>query len=187
MLAKKNYDKLVKRILKFNKKYLKDKNYEDIINIKGTPYILFVSSYPNTLSCVSEDILKELECINIIRTLKECKFERTDKWTEKVVNAFIYEVITLYTYVQDATIIESEEVNISERYNVPINRLKTQVALFLTNLKSGKDKFNILHYFSIYNIIKWKYRDLEKLQQDIENQKIDDEDLKYLRELNIIE
>ena len=41
--------------------------------------------------------------------------------------------MNLYLYEADDTIISTCEKEISERYNVKTNRLKTQVALFINN------------------------------------------------------
>lgn len=123
----------------------------------------------------------------IVNTLRNINYKREDGWTEQVAIAFMEEVISLYLYEGDDDYIKDEEKDISERYNVPVNRLKTQIALFLNNLENGRDKFNIYSYFSKYEIVKWKYRDINKLQQDIEEDKLSAMDRILLKELNIIE
>ena len=60
------------------------------------------------------------------------------------------------------------------------------MALFLNNLERGMDKFHILSYFSIYEIMEWKYRDIEKLQELIEENKLPEEDRKLLIRMNKI-
>lgn len=123
----------------------------------------------------------------IVKTLDDIGFKRNKKdWTEKVAIAFMEEVFDLYLNEANDEVIETRRKEISTRYNVPTNRLKTQVALFLNNLDNGKDKFNILSYFSIYEIITWKYRDNEKLQNMIEENKIPESDLDILRKLERI-
>ena len=97
------------------------------------------------------------------------------------------EVMNLYLYEVDETIISTCEKEISKRYNVKSNRLKTQVALFINNYEKGKDKFNIGSYFSDYEIIKWKYRDIEKLQDIIEKDSLNKKDEFLLKRLDIIE
>lgn len=123
----------------------------------------------------------------IVNTLRNINYKREDGWTEQVAIAFMEEVISLYLYEGNDDYIKDEEKDISERYNVPVNRLKTQIALFLNNLENGRDKFNIYSYFSAYEIVKWKYRDMNKLQQDIEEDKLSLTDRILLKELDIIE
>ena len=96
------------------------------------------------------------------------------------------EVIDLYLHEGDDEIIEQREVEISERYNVKISRLKTQVALFINNLENYKDKFHIMQYFSGYEIVLWKYRDIEKLQEDVENNNLNTYDDYLLKRLDKI-
>lgn len=123
----------------------------------------------------------------IVKTLKNINYKRGNKdWSEKVAIAFMEEVFDLFLNEANDDIVDSYKKEISNRYNVPTNRLKTQVALFLNNLEKGKDKFNILSYFSIYEIITWKYRDSEKLQELIEQNKISENDLNILRKLERI-
>lgn len=71
-----------------------------------------------------------------------------------------------------------------ERYNVPESRLATQLALFLRNCKEGKDKADIYNYFSPYDLIRWQYRDSEKLQLDIENNKLNEFEIQLIKDLN---
>jgi len=121
----------------------------------------------------------------IVKTLQDIDYKRNKKsWSEKIAIGFMEEVIDLFLNEADDEIIEKRVKEISTRYNVPTNRLKTQVALFLNNLENGKDKFNILSYFSIYEILAWKYRDVEKLQELIEQNKLPKEDKKLLVRMN---
>lgn len=123
----------------------------------------------------------------IVKTLEDIKYKRgKNDWSEKVAIAFMEEVINLFLNEGNNEIVDTKIGEISKRYNVPTNRLKTQVALFLNNLEKGKDKFNILSYFSIYEIMEWKYRDVEKLQELIEADKLSAEDRKLLTKMNRI-
>lgn len=122
----------------------------------------------------------------LVNTLKSINYVRDGEWVEQVAIAFMEEVIDLYTNEGNDEIIKQREQEISKRYNVNKNRLKTQLALFLNNYDKGVDKFNIALYFSEYELVKWKHRDLDKLQEDIENDKISDWDKKLLRDLNVI-
>ena len=123
----------------------------------------------------------------IVKTLEDINYKRGNKdWSEKVAIAFMEEVINLFLNEANNDIVDKKTKEISTRYNVPTNRLKTQIALFLNNLEKGKDKFNILSYFSIYEILEWKYRDLEKLQELIEQDKLSEKDRKLLIKMNRI-
>lgn len=127
-------------------------------------------------------------------TLIAIDYKRESSWTEPVAIAFMSEVMDLYLGEEEnkeiegyAEFIEAKANEISKRYNVTKSRLKTQVALFINNLENGKDKFNIYSYFTPYEIIFWKYRDINKLQEDIENGKVRPSELNLLKELEIIE
>lgn len=129
----------------------------------------------------------------IVKTLKDIKYERKDtKWTSCTAIAFMEEVMSIemlfevYNFslqIKHNSDLEKICLDISNRYNVPISRFNTQLALFIRNWEQGNDKFEISEYFSIYEIVKWKYRDVDKLQQDIENNKITDEELQAIRKL----
>ena len=80
-------------------------------------------------------------------------------------------------------IIKQISEEISARYNVPVNRFKTEMALFIRNWEQGNDKFGILDYFTIYDIVNWKYKDPDKLQQDVQNNKIPENELQAIKEL----
>ena len=119
---------------------------------------------------------------SLVNLLRSIDYKRgSNKWVEQVAIAFMYEVIELYTKNGDEYIISELEEEIAERYNVSKNRLKTQVALFLNNLESGKDKFNILSYFSLYEIVMWKYRDIEKFQEDLELNKVSEAEIQIMK------
>ena len=172
---------------KLGRRVLKEISLEDYIQTYGhfQPNVvcdedkdLFVTtSYFSNIS-VRRTIVKTLEDINY----KRCK----NDWSEKVAIAFMEEVFDVFLNEGNNEVVDLRIEEISKRYNVPTNRLKTQVALFLNNLEKGKDKFNILSYFSIYEIIAWKYRDTEKLQELIEKDELPEEDRKLLVKMNRI-
>lgn len=119
----------------------------------------------------------------IVNTLRKTNYKRNqEKWNSFTAIGFMQEVINLYNIGQDEMFNEKAK-EISDRYNVPINRFKTQIALFITNLEQGNDKFGILDYFTIYDIVNWKYRDLDKLQEDVQNNKIPENELQAIKEL----
>lgn len=123
---------------------------------------------------------------NIVNTLKDINYKRGNKeWNESTAVAFIHEVFLLYKNETDPN---NDELNkqISKRYNIEINRFKTQVALFINNWEKGKDKFHLEQYFSKYEFILWKYRDIEKLQKCIEEDKLNEQYIEILRQLDYI-
>ena len=178
---------LIKNSFKAGEKYLNKIDIDTYIKTLGT--------FPISLDYKNKDVniiltSSYFENISarrtIIETLNDINFRRGNNWTEKIVIAFMDEVISLYLYEGNDEIIRKREEEISYKYNVPINRLKTQVALFIINLDNNHDKFNILEYFSKYEIIMWKYRDIDKLQELIEEEKVPENDLKLLRDLKFI-
>ena len=178
---------LIKNSFKVGEKYLNKIDIDTYIKTLGT--------FPISLDYKNKDVniiltSSYFENISarrtIIETLNDINFRRGNNWTEKIVIAFMDEVISLYLYEGNDEIIRKREEEISYKYNVPINRLKTQVALFIINLDNNHDKFNILEYFSKYEIIMWKYRDIDKLQELIEEEKVSENDLKLLRDLKFI-
>ena len=183
---------LIKNSFKAGEKYL---NKIDLNKIDIDTYIKTLGTFPISLDYKNKDVniiltSSYFENISarrtIIETLNDINFRRGNNWTEKIVIAFMDEVISLYLYEGNDEIIRKREEEISYKYNVPINRLKTQVALFIINLDNNHDKFNILEYFSKYEIIMWKYRDIDKLQELIEEEKVPENDLKLLRDLKFI-
>lgn len=184
-MFKSNYDKLNESFNKRGKKFLNEVSLPKYISTFG-------SVQPITI--VSDDNLKDLYISStyfanistrrtIVNLLQNINYIRPDKvWTEQVVIGFIDEVINLYTYEGNDEIIKEKELEISKRYNVSKNRLKSQVSLFLMHLDKGCDKYNISSYFSRLELLLWKYRDIEKLQEDIELNKISNSDIMILRE-----
>lgn len=187
-----NYE--VREIGKFGSKFTKQ-GYKLLKKLSLNQYLRTLGSFqPVSVNLDHKDLIVTSTAFSnlttrrtIVKTLQNINYKRDSKWTEQAAIGFMEEVISLYLYEGDDEYIKDQEKDISIRYNVPVNRLKTQIALFLNNLETGKDKFNILEYFSVYDLVKWKYRDLNKLQEDIEANKIDPRDYKALKELNIIE
>lgn len=184
-----------RNITKFNKSFIKNStnllnhiNMYDYIENFGKYQTLTVKVNNKDLIVTSSVFANISTRRTLVNTLKNINYQRgNQKWVEQAVIAFLEEVMSLYLYEGDDDYIKTVEKDISKRYNVAINRFKTQVALFLNNLDKGKDNFHILSYFSPYEIITWKYRDINKLQEAIENDKISEKDKNFLRDLNIIE
>ena len=158
---------------------------------------------------MSNILYKKIKREELVKTLIDINNKRNnDKWTPSVIIAFMTEALL---FSQADSFYKTQPNNIGnsllqihfpnkeeeyyeqclqelcERYNVPKNRINTQIALFIMNLQKGNDKADLLSYFDYYELLLWKYRDLEKLQNDIENNKISDSDLMYLKKYNIIE
>lgn len=184
-MFKSNYDKFDATFCKQGKKLLNNTNLQKYISTFGAI---------QPITVVSDDGLKDLYVSStyfanistrrtIVKLLQSINYTRPDKvWTEQVVIAFIDEVINLYTYEGNDKIIAKKETEISKRYNVAKNRLKSQVSLFLMQSDKGSDKYHISSYFTRLEILLWKYRDIEKLQQDVEDNKISKSDLFILNE-----
>lgn len=121
-----------------------------------------------------------------VHILKEIDYHRNeDKWTEPVAIAFMHEVMVYYgtTCIKSTGISTLEDI--STRYNVKQNRIKTQMALFLLNYKKGTDKFNIENHFTQLELLLWEYRDYDKedLQKAIEKQLFTEDTLTLIRKI----
>lgn len=109
------------------------------------------------------------------KVLKDTKHIRTGKkWSTSEAICFMHEVIEMEKRIELMTSEEHKEMmkDIGERYNVSPNRLKSIVMLFLWNLRKGVDKFDIYHYFTFYEIMVFKYRDTDALQEALEEGKL---------------
>lgn len=180
------------KVVKFSDKFINKGN--KLLKKLSTPtylrtfgsYQVYVSAGNKSLIATSNDFVNISARKTIVDTLKEIDYVRTGNWTVKTAIAFMDEVINLFSFEADDEIIEERKFEIARRYNVPVSRLKTQVALFINNLYKGIDKYRINYYFSKYEIVKWKYRDIQKIQEDVENNKLLDIDREILEELEII-
>lgn len=205
-------DKTYKRIIKaFDKIRNTDIGNIDIKGIldDNTSMCIPISDSNLFIYVMSDVSIKRLKRQEIIKTLMQINYQRKDKkWTPCTIIGFIEEVFTLYynnayyeindNFKEDKNLIiakycKDEESynkaiqNISKRYNVTKSRFNPQIALFLLNLKNNKDNSNMLKYFNYYEIVLWKYKDIEKLQKLIEEEKVPAIDLLYLQNLGIIE
>ena len=139
---------------------------------KDTYFITTTSASLNKLR--RDYMVLALDMCNTVRTAKE-------KWTETTAICFMHEVMNLTDNSTD----EIKEY-ISKKYAVPVSTLNTQVALFINNYERGSDKYCIDDFFTRYEILAWKYRDLEKLQNLVETNQIDEKQLNELKEYGII-
>lgn len=200
-----NYNKYLKQQRKFRRQIHKLKLTD--IDLYNTLYgscqwkIPLKHTYLNSYMLMMSNIrlMKEYRK-QIVATLIETNYHReNNKWQPKVIIGFITEVLQyfkgeLFFDVENNTIIlrhfqkrnkyyEDYLKRLCDRYNVPESRLKTQMALFLRNAKEGKDKANLYEYFSPYELIRWQYRDKEKLQQDLEDNKLNDLEIQLIKDL----
>lgn len=175
-------EQLEKLSFKFFKKYKTSENNDIFTKYRSWQAtfdniedLSFVFSTKNSLNMAYRNLMtKMLEVTNYKRN--------NDKWTQFVAISFLNEIFRLdlnnpyseYAYDKEY------KIEIAERYNVPINRFRTQTALFLNNLEKGKDKFELDKYFSRFEILEYKYKyKEEKLKEDLEANKVSDSD-KYL-------
>ena len=166
--------------------YSKVKKFKDKFNKSAKRFLTKIT----TEEFIANRLQFDIGCIDYYKDLhitSSFTIKRDLRTTFVKVIAFMHEVMNLYlSHHTSEAFIKGKELIISERYNVPVNRIKTQMALFLNNLAKGYDKFNINYYFTNYDLINWKYRDRKKLQKDIENNKIGACDLRLLKEYGII-
>lgn len=200
-----NYNNYLKQQRKFRKQINKLKLTD--VDLYNTLYgscqwkIPLKCTYLNSYMIMMSNIkLMQKYRQQIVSTLIEINYHRgNEKWEPKVIIAFMTEALQyfkgeIFFDVQnnDITLIHFKERNkyyedylkrLCDRYNVPENRLKTQIALFLRNAKEGKDKANLYEYFSPYELIRWQYRDKVKLQLDLENNKLNDLEIQLIKDL----
>lgn len=175
----KELDTLERDFNKITKKYYKHCTLGSYVSTFGQFQPITSSSDDKNLFITSSYFANLSTRRTMVRTLKGLNYERGDnKWCEFNVIPFIQEVFTLH--IEGSCTYEEDCKDISKRYNVPVSRLKTQVALFIRNYENGHDKYGIGNYFSKFDIFAWKYRDLSKLQEDLEAGKVSEETLKIV-------
>lgn len=132
---------------------------------------------------IDNDYYNFLKRLHICNALNDLKYERKDeKWNKTTVNAFLHYVFQIAELDKDSDRYKTLSESISKMFNVPINRLNSQANLFLLNLSKNQDNFRIKDYFSTLDIIKYKYRNPERLEKDLKNNKISDEELEVIKE-----
>lgn len=141
----------------------------------------------------------------IVKTLYDINYQRGDNdWAPSVIVAFMTEMFTYFVsdcvistrvgaykgnpiiyvhYPEDSEDYKKALENVSKRYNVPINKFKTYMAVFLNNYRKGNDTANLDKYFTKYELYSWIYRDPEKLQKDVEAKKLTEEELEIVKQL----
>ena len=108
----------------------------------------------------------------------------TKKWNKEEVCAFMNIVFKTYLdeeNTSEKTINQSNSI-IKKMFNIEPNRIKSTMSIFIKQIEDG-DSLNMYDLFSVYEILRWKYRNIDKLNSDLENNKIKDEDLELIKKL----
>lgn len=186
----------IKKIEKFQRKFEKDAvkllnklTYPEFYNNFGFYQSIYAEGdTPAKNLIVTSRCLENISARKqIVDTLKQIEYKRTNEWTESSVIGFVDEAIDLLTKGRDEEDFNNYKQEICERYNVASNRIKTILGTFIRNAEQGEDKYNIRHYFYRIEILKYKYQDCNKLQEDIESNKISNFDKHILYEFGMIE
>lgn len=187
-------DKVGKKYYKTTKKFLKKfplRDYMKISRSEWGPHITSVCTSDKGIFVNTKLQEKQMERDTIVRTLKESNFRRGDlKWTPTVVAGFMDEVMYLYCSelpfcdrVHSKEVFDRLKKEISIRYNVPENKLKSEVAFIITRFFNNMDSYKLLYYFTYEELLLWKYRDIEKFQEDLENNKISQKNINIYKEI----
>ena len=191
MNSKKELQKISYKFKKDVKKYMNNVKTRTFMVETGYKSIVdYGNDKGKYLSVVSDLYLKKCKRKNIVKTLQDINYRReTNKWNESTGIGFITEVMECYKNemssfeVYSKEFVEDYKKEISERYNVPENKLKVQLGLILTNYKNGVDPYNIYRYFEPYEIVMWKYRNIKNLNEALENGKITEEELNLIKDI----
>lgn len=165
-----------------------DEEYVDEVN--GCGYVLCTVDNNNF-------ILRE----RILCTLRDIKYTKPaskknkSNWTPSTIIAFLHCALKLYVLQNKAncntdlkqmiSAYESEESiikEIEEIFSVKQNRIISQVNLFLFNHDKGAYGLELELYFTDFELLYLKYRNnIEKIQQDIEDDKIPEDKLEMVQ------
>ena len=116
---------------------------------------------------------------NIVETLKEIGFKRGNKkWTQYTVVAFNSEVLENYMFKHN------KEKEISERYNVSINKLESMTSMFLS---LHRMRYCLDNFFTDYNFVIWKFRDIKIFNKLLKQNRVTSREIVILLELGLIE
>ena len=181
------YLKLAKNFGKIANKFCNNVTLEDYLKLSTENYsIKFTHNNGKTLGIVTEPYQKYMVRTVMVNTLKDSNYKRrNNKWNTTNVISFIHEVFELEKIKDILTNKDITNISkdISKRYNVKIERLKTQVALFLINYSKGNDHYGIDNYFTKYDIFNYKYGDIDNLQKAVEANKLTEEEYDILNEI----
>ena len=176
-------DKIIRKIEHIcNKYFLKYslKKRKNLIDM----YICFTNNEDQWYYFIDNDQYKKINRTIIKNTLNDINYikQKEDKWSTSAVVVFLDDVFELANYDKNSEEYKELADSISKRFNVPINRLNSQANLFLLNLNKGQDNFKINTYFSDLEILLYKYRDADKLQQCINENKLTEKELRIIKE-----
>ena len=191
MKRESEYTKLAKGFGKLAARYCNKVKLEDYINMASENYaIKYKHNNGKTLGIYTEQYMKKAIRTNMVNTLIYTEYARGSKeWNTCSAVAFIEEVMDVFSmpFLEENSFKASKKL-ISDRYNVPTARLKTQVSKFIKDYENGKDKYDIGAYFTPYDIFMWKYgNDVNLMQEALENNKLTKDDFKIMQELYEIE
>lgn len=183
MLFKKKENKYLKRLKKdiINyTKHLSDEEYEE------------VSDYPHIMACNVDDKIIVLDSLQAqqewildfhIDFMKSVGFRRTGLWTTMLTLCFFKEVLDTYINEYSEEEIKQRLEEIAFRYGIRENAVSSYMAQHLKRIDDNKDIYEISNWFSRKDILKYKYRNPEKLQKDVDENKISESDLKIIRDM----
>lgn len=182
-----NIIKYNKKYNKITKKFCKQMYIDSIYKYELSPFndMIYTDddldlSYHN----MSDIALYKKKRLSIVETLESISYRRDDKWEPMVIVAFLTEIFDLEDDYKNEVPIEYINKQIEKletRYNIKKDEFNTQADLFIENLQNKKDADRWGRYFTPYDIIRWKYRNIDKLMDSINNNKINDKELYYIR------
>ena len=115
---------------------------------------------------------------NIAYTLIDTNFKRgNQKWTQYMVVAFITEVMN--NYMSGGI----KELEISERYNVPVKRLEHTVSTFMS---LHRTRYCLQNFFTELDFTLWRFRDIKTFDKLRKQNKVTDSEIKLLMKCNMI-
>lgn len=167
------------------------KDYELCLNThKGCTSGMTVMSNIQLLKTIREQMVATLISTNYYRI-------NNRKWTPITIICFLTEAFELVLNGNFYELTSTEEISsivhpvhtvkinkederyedyleeLCSRYGVSFSRMNTQIALFIRNAKSS-DVYNIYNYFSPYEILSWEYRNPEKLEDELQEGKLNE-------------
>lgn len=179
--------KFLRNVYKSTNKILNKTSLEQYFNtIQNEEFTIDSRNKDVSIKIISDKRYKEIKRKEIVDTLIASEYIKTSKkWTDHITIGFLSE---MYRYNQDKDLRTDERndkilTEISNRYNVPKNRLNSTVALFLNTYKKGKGGVDIGKYFTDYELILWQYNDPDKLNKAIEENKLTTKELAIIHEL----
>lgn len=180
-----NIEKYNKKYDKITKKYCEQMYIDSIYKYDLSPFsdMLYIDEEKGIIyHNMPEITLFKKRRSAIVETLRCINYKREkNKWDAMVIVAFMSEVFDL----EDITNQDYKNERIKEiedRYNITQSRFRAQVNLFIDSVYDNKDCDHWgRRYFTIYDFIRYKYTDMDKLRKDIEENKINQKELQYIK------